>query len=147
MTALDLGLADGQGFQSSAGLLWHVLATLAAFTAWQVARRRGLFSPAALTLVDAAGTVGLCVAYAVMGHFLRQPFGFYTALLAILHVNVGRAALQELAPQLIPSLAPGGWMAVSGFSPPQSSLVGGYLAPLVEVRRAASDEWAALVLI
>jgi hypothetical protein len=93
MIALDVGLADGQGFLSTTGLVCHGVATLAAFTAWRVAKRRRLDSPAALTRLDAAGTVGVCLAFAAMGHFLRQPFGFYTALLAILHVNVGRAAL------------------------------------------------------
>jgi hypothetical protein len=93
MTALDVVLADGQGFLSRTGLVCHVLATLVAFTAWRVARSRKPYSPAALTWLDAAGTVGVCLAFAAMGHFLRQPFGFYTALLAILHVNVGRAAL------------------------------------------------------
>ena len=93
MLALDLGLADGQGFQSPAGHLWHVVATLAAFATWRVARQRRLLSPAALTLLDGLGTVGPCVAFALMGSFLQQPFGFYTALLAIVHVNVGRAAI------------------------------------------------------
>ena len=83
MTALEVGLADGQGFLSTTGLACHVVATLAAFTAWRVAKRRRLYSPAALTWLDAAGTVGVCLAFATMGHFLRQPFGFYTALLAL----------------------------------------------------------------
>jgi eukaryotic-like serine/threonine-protein kinase len=90
---LDLGLADGQGFLTPTGRTCHLLATLAAFTAWQVARRESIYSPATLTWLDAVGTVGVCVAFAAMGHFLKQPSGFYTALLAILHVNVGRAAL------------------------------------------------------
>jgi serine/threonine protein kinase len=93
MTGLDLGLTDGRGFQSPTGRVCHVLATLAAFTTWRVAKSRRVHSPETLTLLDAAGTVGICVAFAAMGHFLLQPFGFYTALLAILHVNVGRAAL------------------------------------------------------
>ncbi|HTV25033.1 MAG TPA: serine/threonine-protein kinase [Polyangiaceae bacterium] len=93
MTGLDLGLEDGQGFQSSEGRVFHVLATLAAFGAWRIAQRRRLISPAALGWLDAAGTIGVCISFAAMGHFSMQPFGFYTALLAILHVNVGRASL------------------------------------------------------
>jgi len=93
MTGLDLGLDDGQGFQSPEGRVCHVLATLAAFVTWRVAQRRRLISPGSLGWLDAAGTVGVCVAFSAMGHFLKQPFGFYTALLAILHVNVGRASL------------------------------------------------------
>jgi serine/threonine-protein kinase len=93
MTGLDLGLRDGQGFQTSEGRAWHVLATLVAFATWRIAQSRRLYSPAALTRLDAIGTVGVCAAFAAMGHFLGQPFGFYTALLAILHVNIGRASL------------------------------------------------------
>jgi hypothetical protein len=93
MTGLDLGLDDAQGFQSPEGRTCHVLATLAAFAAWRLAQSRRLYSPAALTWLDALGTVGVCVAFAAMGHFSKQPFGFYTSLLAILHVNVGRASI------------------------------------------------------
>lgn len=93
MTGLDLGLDDAQGFQSSEGRACHVLATLAAFVAWRIAQSRRLYSPRVLTWLDAVGTIGVCVAFAAMGHFSKQPFGFYTALLAILHVNIGRASL------------------------------------------------------
>jgi hypothetical protein len=93
MTGLDLGLDDAQGFQSPEGRTCHVLATLAAFAAWRIAQSRRLYSPTALTWLDALGTVGVCVAFAAMGHFSKQPFGFYTSLLAILHVNVGRASV------------------------------------------------------
>ena len=41
---------------------------------------------------------------------------------------------------------PGGWLAVSGISPSQCSLVAGFLRPLVELERRTSGEWAALVL-
>jgi len=64
----------------------------------------------------------------------------------VIVANVGRAAIVELAPQLIRLLAPGGWLAVSGISPPQCSLVAGFLRPLVEVEQRASGEWAALVV-
>jgi hypothetical protein len=98
MTGLDVGLADAQGFQSTPGRICHLLATLAAFTTWRVARIRRIYSPPALGRLDAVGTVGMCLGFALMGHFLRQPFGFYTALLAILHINVGRAALVPSVP-------------------------------------------------
>jgi hypothetical protein len=90
---LDVGLGDGQSYLTPRGSLFHVLATLAALSIWLVSRRRQPFSPEALLRIDLAGTVGVCVAFAAMGHFFVQPFGFYTALLAIIHVNVGRAAI------------------------------------------------------
>ena len=60
--------------------------------------------------------------------------------------NVGRAALVELAPELVARVAPDGWLAVSGISPPQCSLVAGFLRPLVELERRTSGEWSAVVL-
>jgi ribosomal protein L11 methyltransferase len=64
----------------------------------------------------------------------------------IVVANIGRAALVELAPDLVQRVSPGGWLAVSGFSPSQSSLVAGFLRPLVELEGRTSGEWAALVL-
>jgi ribosomal protein L11 methylase PrmA len=60
--------------------------------------------------------------------------------------NVGRAAVTELAAPLTRVVAPGGWLAVSGISPSQCSLVAAFLAPLVEIERRSSGEWAAIVL-
>ena len=60
--------------------------------------------------------------------------------------NVGRAALVELAPELVRLVAPGGWLAVGGFSTSLCSLVAGFLGPLVELERRTSAEWSALVL-
>jgi ribosomal protein L11 methyltransferase len=60
--------------------------------------------------------------------------------------NVGRAGVVELAPELVPRVAPGGWLAVSGISPPQCSLVAGFLRPLVELGRRTSGDWSVLVL-
>jgi ribosomal protein L11 methyltransferase len=60
--------------------------------------------------------------------------------------NIGRAAIVELAPELVRLVSPAGWIAVSGFSPPQCSQVADYLRPLVELQRHASGEWSALVV-
>jgi ribosomal protein L11 methyltransferase len=60
--------------------------------------------------------------------------------------NVGRAAIVELAPQLVRLVSPRGCIAVSGISPSQCSLVGGFLGPLVELDRQTSGEWSTLVL-
>jgi ribosomal protein L11 methyltransferase len=60
--------------------------------------------------------------------------------------NIGRAAIVELAPELVERLAPGGWLAVSGISPSQCSQVAGFLRPLAEIDRRTSGEWSVLVL-
>jgi ribosomal protein L11 methyltransferase len=60
--------------------------------------------------------------------------------------NVGRAALVQLAAELAKRVAPSGWLGVSGFSPPQSSLVTGLLRPLRMVGSRTIDEWSSLVL-
>ena len=76
----------------------------------------------------------------------RAPLEEIEGTFDIVVANVGRAALVELAPELIARVSPGGWVAVSGISPPQCSLVAGFLRPLVELERRTSGEWAALVL-
>jgi ribosomal protein L11 methyltransferase len=60
--------------------------------------------------------------------------------------NVGRAALVDLAPQLVRLVAADGWLAVSGISASQTSQVAEFLRPLVERERRVSGEWAAAVL-
>jgi ribosomal protein L11 methyltransferase len=70
---------------------------------------------------------------------VRGPFDVVVA-------NVGRAAIVDLAGDLVRRVAPGGWLAVSGFSASQCSLVAGFLAPLVEVERRTAGEWATVVL-
>jgi ribosomal protein L11 methyltransferase len=60
--------------------------------------------------------------------------------------NIGRAAIVELAPQLVRCVAPHGWLAVSGISPPQCSQVADFLRPLVELERHTSGEWSCVVL-
>ena len=73
---------------------------------------------------------------------LHTIAGSFDAIVA----NIGRGAAVELAPQLRRLLRPGGWLAVSGISPSQCSLIAGFLRPLVEVDQRTSGEWAAVVL-
>ncbi|HEY4609899.1 MAG TPA: 50S ribosomal protein L11 methyltransferase [Ilumatobacteraceae bacterium] len=61
--------------------------------------------------------------------------------------NIGRAAIVELAPQLVRRVAPDGWLAVSGISPPQCSQVADFLRPLVELERHTCGEWSSVVLV
>jgi ribosomal protein L11 methyltransferase len=73
---------------------------------------------------------------------LDDGIGVFDVVLA----NIGRAALVDLAPQLVRLVAPGAWLAASGFSPSQASLVADCLAPLVELDRRTDGEWSALVM-
>ena len=74
------------------------------------------------------------------------PLGEIEGTFDVVVANVGRAAVVELAPELVRLVAPGGWLAVSGISSSQCALVVGFLGPLVELSRRTSDEWAAVVL-
>jgi ribosomal protein L11 methyltransferase len=74
------------------------------------------------------------------------PLGEIDGVFDVVLANIGRAAVVELAAELVRLVAPGGWLAVSGVSPPQCSLVAGFLRPLVEVERRTSGEWSAVVL-
>ena len=64
----------------------------------------------------------------------------------IVVANIGRAAIVELAPELVRLVEPSGWLAVSGISASQCDLVVDYLRRLVEIGRRVSGEWAAVVL-
>lgn len=74
------------------------------------------------------------------------PLGEIEDAFDVVVANVGRAGIVELAPDLVRLVSPGGWLAVSGISPPQCSLVAEFLHPLVEIDRRTSGEWSALVL-
>ena len=74
------------------------------------------------------------------------PLGDVGGVFDVVLANIGRAGLVALAPDLVGRLAPGGWLAVSGFSPPQCELVAAFLSPMAVVERRLCGEWAALVL-
>jgi ribosomal protein L11 methyltransferase len=74
------------------------------------------------------------------------PLGEIEDAFDVVVANVGRAAVVELAPELVRRVAPDGWLAVSGISPSQCSLVAGFLAPLVELERRTPGEWSTVVL-
>jgi eukaryotic-like serine/threonine-protein kinase len=95
---LGLWLVDRAYVISPAGRVGHVAATLLALGLWRATQGRRQLSPALLQRLDAVGTIGVCLAFAFMGYHAAQPYGFYTALLAILHVNVGRAAVVPSVP-------------------------------------------------
>jgi ribosomal protein L11 methyltransferase len=60
--------------------------------------------------------------------------------------NVGRAALVELAPDLVRLVAPDGWLGVSGMSAAQGAQVAEFLRPLVACDHRLSGEWSAVLL-
>jgi ribosomal protein L11 methylase PrmA len=74
---------------------------------------------------------------------LDQVEGTFDVVVA----NIGRAALVDLAADLVQRVAAGGWLAVSGFSPPQSPLVAARLRPLQVLQHRSCDEWSSLTLV
>jgi len=74
------------------------------------------------------------------------PLGNFDASFDVVVANIGRAAIVELAPHLARLTSPGGWLAISGISPPQCGQVAEFLHPLVEIERRTSGEWACVVL-
>jgi ribosomal protein L11 methyltransferase len=64
----------------------------------------------------------------------------------VIVANVARAAIVELAPELVRLLAPGGWLAVSGISPAQCTQVAQFLRPLEQLHRRDDGDWSALTL-
>jgi serine/threonine-protein kinase len=102
-------VADTNRF-TEIGRLSHLFGTLLALTVWRVARGARLLSLPVLQWLDVVGTLGLCWAYAVMGHYSQQPYGFYTALLAVTYVIITRA-------MIVPSLPNRSfWMATASFA-------------------------------
>jgi ribosomal protein L11 methyltransferase len=60
--------------------------------------------------------------------------------------NLGRGTLLDLGSDLAARLSPRGWLAVSGFSPTQCSLVSTSLGPLEVLDQRTCGEWSALVM-
>ncbi len=88
----------------------HLASTLVAFGLWRVCRSRRVLSGGALAALDRGVTLCVCAGYAAMGYALPQPWGTYTALLAIVHVTVGRAVI-------VPSTAVRtSWLALGSFA-------------------------------
>jgi ribosomal protein L11 methyltransferase len=73
---------------------------------------------------------------------LEEIDGTFDVVLA----NIGRAAIVQLAPELVGRLSPDGWLAVSGISSSQCALVAGFLCPLVALECGTSGEWSTLIL-
>jgi serine/threonine-protein kinase len=98
----------------------HALGMLIALGVWQVLRRRRTFSPDALLVFDLAGTFSICASFIGMGYFAVQPYGYYTAMLAVTHVSITRAMVVPSEPRrtLLLGLASfAGFLAMRGTLP------------------------------
>lgn len=74
------------------------------------------------------------------------PLGDIEDVFDVVVANIARAGIVSLASELVSSVAPGGWLVVSGITPSQCSQVAGFLRPLVEVECRTSGDWSVLVL-
>jgi len=92
------GLAAEVDRYSSISRACHVSGTLIALLIWRTTAARRTFAPSFLQAIDLGGTLAICVAFAGMGHFAIQPYGFYTGLLAATHVSVSRAMIVPSLP-------------------------------------------------
>jgi ribosomal protein L11 methyltransferase len=74
------------------------------------------------------------------------PLGQIGGVFDVVVANIGWAAIEDLAPDLVERVSPGGWLAVSGISPAHCSRVAASLRPLEVGRQQTDGDWAALVL-
>jgi precorrin-6B methylase 2 len=74
------------------------------------------------------------------------PLGLLEGVFDVVLANIGRAALVELAPELVARVSPAGWLAVSGISPTQCSLAAALLNPLRVLEERTCDEWSMVVM-
>jgi serine/threonine-protein kinase len=77
----------------------HALGTLLALAVWQLLARRRMFSPETLLAFDLLGTFCICASFIGMGYFAVQPYGYYTAMLAVTHVSITRAMVVPSEPR------------------------------------------------
>lgn len=77
----------------------HVVGSLLALGLWRLAVSSRALSPSALQRLDLGVTLGICWAFTMMGHCSLQPYGFYTALLAVTHVSISRAMIVPSLPR------------------------------------------------
>jgi serine/threonine-protein kinase len=83
---------------STLSRVWHVVGILIALVLWRVCASSRHLRPRTLFLLDLVSTPGICWSFAVLGHYALQPYGFFTGLLAVTHVSVGRAMIVPSAP-------------------------------------------------
>jgi hypothetical protein len=106
----------GIGQLTGTGRAFHFLGTLIAFLLWRACSRQRLFSQRMLAALDAGATLLVCACFACMGHAAVQPWGSYTALLAVGHVTIGRAVVVPSTPQRSLLLAFGNFTGIVLFA-------------------------------
>jgi ribosomal protein L11 methyltransferase len=76
---------------------------------------------------------------------LATPLQDLTGAFDVAVANIGRDILAELAPHIEDRLSPGGWLALSGISPAQVSLLSKEFRRTELVAAPQLDDWCALV--
>ncbi|HEY6080916.1 MAG TPA: serine/threonine-protein kinase [Polyangiaceae bacterium] len=99
LATIAADLARGLERVQPLGRAGHAVGTLIALLMWQVLRRKRQVDEWTLTLSDVLGTLGICVSFVVMGRFAVQPYGYYTAMLAVTHVSISRAMMVPSLPR------------------------------------------------
>jgi serine/threonine-protein kinase len=95
------------------GRVLHAAGTLLALGLWRLCGTRRALSAAALARLDQGATLLICSCYAAMGHFVPQPWGMYTSLLAVGHVTIGRAVIVPSTPFRTLWLALGSFVGIT----------------------------------
>ena len=119
------------------GRISHALGTVIALVTWLVLRRRRTYSANTLLGVDLVGTACICVSFVGMGQFAVQPYGYYTAMLAVTHVSITRAMVVPSEPRrtlLLGLFSFAGFLVMRATLPltPDLILVGGRARGVIE---------------
>jgi serine/threonine-protein kinase len=119
------------------GRVSHAAGTLIAFGVWLGLRRKPLLSPNVLLAVDLASTLLICLSFIGMGSCAVQPYGYYTAMLAVTHVSIARAMIVPSEPRrtlLLGMASFSGFLAMRALLPlsPEVVLLGGRGRGVVE---------------
>jgi len=72
---------------------WHLVGTLLSGSLWLIARQPRTLGLHAIHILDALGLLSVCWVFGVMGLAFGEMHGFVPAVLAIVHVTIGRAVL------------------------------------------------------
>jgi serine/threonine-protein kinase len=119
------------------GRISHALGTVIALVLWQVLHQKRTFSANTLLGFDLLGTLCICVSFVGMGQFAVQPYGYYTAMLAVTHVSITRAMVVPSEPRrtlLLGLFSFAGFLVMRATLPltPDLVLVGGRARGVIE---------------
>ena len=120
--------------------LTHIVGTLLALGMWLLTRSRYLLSPGWLQLMDSAMTVLMSLVFTLLGYQIPEPNGPETALLAIVHVTVGRAIVVPSTPRrtlIITAFSFLGAVVARGFVPIPETYPDGLIGRIICFYNAA----------